>query len=75
MNNPLLDKVFLSELDQCREKEIWAKVIALDLKENPTEEITGRITGGSINIDGSSAVRRSCSVSMVAKDLNINSFY
>jgi hypothetical protein len=42
----------------------------------PTEEITGRVTsGGSINVDGTSAVRRSCSLTMVAKDVNINDFY
>ncbi len=74
--NPLLDKNFLIELDHYHEKEVWAKIIALDINENPTEEITGRITsGGSINVDGTSAVRRSCSLSMVAKDVNINDFY
>ena len=76
MNNPLLDNDFLNELNEFHEKEIWAKVIALDINENPVEEITGRISqGGSINVDGTSAVRRSCSVSMVAKELNINDFY
>lgn len=74
--NPLLDLNFLSQLDEYYEKEVWAKVIALDVNENPIEEITGRITGGgSINVDGTSAVRRSCSVSMIAKDVNINDFY
>ena len=74
--NPLLDKEFLIKLDEHHEKTIWAKIIALDIDENPMEEITGRITsGGSINIDGTSAVRRTCSLSMVAKDININSFY
>jgi hypothetical protein len=28
-----------------------------------------------VNIDGNSAVRRTCSLSMVAKDVDINSFY
>ena len=74
--NPLLDKNFLIELDHYHEKEVWAKIIALDINENSVEEITGRITsGGSINVDGTSAVRRSCSLSMVAKDVNINDFY
>lgn len=76
MLNPLLDKNFLLELDEYHEKEVWAKIIALDINENPVEEITGRITGsGSINVDGTSAVRRSCSLSMVAKNVNINDFY
>jgi hypothetical protein len=76
MKNPLLDKNFLIELDQYHEKEVWAKIIALDINEQPQEEITGQVSsGGSINIDGASAVRRSVSLTMVAKDININSFY
>ena len=37
--------------------------------------IEGMATQGSINIDGSSAVRRSCSLTMIAKDININDYY
>ena len=74
-NNPLLDKEFLHELDQSRHKEIYAKIISLDLNENPIEQIEGRVTAGSINIDGDSAVRRTCSLSLVAKEVNINEFY
>lgn len=76
MKNPLLDKNFLVDLDQYHEKEVWAKIIALDINEQPQEEITGRVTqGGSVNIDGTSAIRRSVSLSMVAKDVDVNSFY
>ena len=76
MKNPLLDKEFLVKLDQHHEKEVWAKIIALDINEQPQEEITGRITqGGSVNVDGTSAIRRSVSLSMVAKDVDVNSFY
>jgi len=39
------------------------------------QEITGRITSGSINVDGASAVRRTCSLSLVANDVDINNFY
>ena len=49
--------------------------LLLDKDENPIEEIEGRVTAGSINIDGNSAVRRTCSLSMVAKQVNINDFY
>ena len=76
MNNFLLDTDFLTRLDKENNKEVWAKVIALDINENQLEEITGRITsGGSINIDGTSAVRRSCSFSMVSENVDINAFY
>lgn len=50
MKDPLLDKDFLKQLDEQRTREIYAKVIALDFDENPIEEITGRITQGSISV-------------------------
>ena len=75
MSNPLLDKDFLLKLDQQKEKENFARIISLDFDENPLEQIEGRVTGGSVNIDGTSAVRRSCSLSMVAENLDINNFY
>jgi hypothetical protein len=47
----------------------------LSIDELPIEEITGKVTGGSINIDGNSAIRRSCSVNLIAQDININDYY
>ena len=41
----------------------------------PLEQIEGKVISGSINIDGNSAVRRTCNLSLVAKDININNFY
>lgn len=75
MKDPLLDKDFLKQLDEQRTREIYAKVIALDFDENPIEEITGRITQGSISVNGTSAVRRTCSMTMVASELNIHNYY
>ena len=74
-NNPLLDKEFLAALDAHREREIYARIIALSFNEDPLEQIEGRVTQGSINIDGASAVRRTCSLSLVAEQMNINDFY
>ena len=73
--NPLLDDEFLKELYRHREKEVFAKIIALTLQNDPIEEIQGQVTGGSVSLDGSSNVRRSCTLSLVAKDLNINQYY
>lgn len=75
MKDPLLDKDFLKQLDEQSTREIYAKVIALDFDENPIEEITGRITQGSISVNGTSAVRRTCSMTMVASELNIHNYY
>ena len=71
----MLDRDFLKQLDEHREKEVWAKIIALTSDEEPVEEITGEISGGDIGLDGSSSVRRTCSLQMVAKDININNYY
>ena len=73
--NPMLDEDFLEQLSKYPHQFTWAKIISLDFKEYPIEEITGRITAGSINVDGSSAVRRTCSLTLVASDVNINDYY
>lgn len=73
--NFLLDADFLKRLDNEKQRETFAKIIALDWDENPLEEITGRVTGGSASIDGASAVRRTCSLTMVAEELNIHDYY
>lgn len=74
-NNPLLDTNFLKQLDLENQKEIFVKIISLNQNEEPVEAIEGRATGGSINIDGSSAVRRTCSISLVADGVNITDVY
>jgi hypothetical protein len=70
-----MNKEFLKKIDNHKNREIYARIISLDFQENAIEKIEGRVTGGSINIDGASAIRRTCSLSMVAKELNINEFY
>ena len=73
--NPLFDINFLTELLESQEREIYARITALTQNEMPIEYIEGRVTGGSINVDGASALRRTCNLSMVAQDVNINEFY
>ena len=75
MNNPLLDKDFLLKLDNDRHRTLHVKLISLDFNENPIEEMLGRITNGSINVDGSSNVRRTCSLTIAANELNIHQYY
>ena len=71
MRQYMFDKEFLKQLDYHREKETYIRITSLSNDEYPREEIIGRATGGSINVDGASAVRRSCSLSMVALDDDI----
>lgn len=69
----IYDKDFLKRLDQQRDRVIYARITSLTLDEYPIETIEGRVTQGSINIDGSSAVRRTCNLSLVgASDLDYN---
>ena len=72
MSNALLDRDFLKNLDEWHEKEVYVKIISLDFSENPRTEIQGVATGGSINVDGSSAVRRTCNLNMVTKNAQVN---
>lgn len=65
---------FLKQLDTQKNRVIYARITSLTFDESPIESIEGRTTGGSINLDGSSAVRRSCSLTLVAQNLNYNEY-
>lgn len=75
MKNPKLDKNFLKKLDSVKLKEVYAKIIALNDNDEVLESIEGRVTQGSINIDGASSVRRTCSLTIAAYELNIHQYY
>lgn len=73
---PLSDQQFLNDLFYQQQREIYARITALTFDEKPIEQIEGKVTGGSINIDGSSAVRRTCSLDLaVDNSTSINEFY
>lgn len=73
--NPLLDSNFLIKLDNDKNRTIYARIISLNQYEHPIEQLEGVVTAGSITIDGQSAVRRVCSLTLSAKNLNINNVY
>ena len=75
ISNAVLDIDFINELLCQTEREVFARVTVLNQREEPLEFIEGKATGGSINVDGKSAIRRSCSLTMVADELYINDFY
>ena len=75
MKNPLLDYTFLRKLDANRNRVTYARITSLTLEGLPVERIEGVFTGGSITIDGSSAVRRICNLTMTTKNLNMNNIY
>ena len=75
MKDYMHDINFLLALDNDHNKIIYAKIISLTRDEQPIEAIEGVVQSGSINIDGASAVRRSCNLTMTTKLLNINEVY
>ena len=73
--NPLLDQEFLKELDKTPLKEVYAEIIALNDEDEVLETIEGHVTAGTVNVDGASAVRRTCTLTIVADELNIHEYY
>lgn len=71
----LLDKEFLKELAYSREKEIYVKIISYNNKGIVQDELTGLATGGSINIDSNSSVRRSCSLTLVTDKIEQDAMF
>ena len=72
--DPMLDSTFLKQLTMERDRELFAKVVALNIDEEPIEEIQGRVTQGSIPVDGNSIVRRTCSLTIAAQNMSINDY-
>lgn len=69
--NYLKDATFLKQLDNERNKNIYIKIIILDLNENPIKEISSHIgTQGSLNIDGRASMRRTATINFFADDSN-----
>lgn len=71
----MLDKNYLVNLDKQHNRITYARITLLDIQENPLRRFEGNITQGSINVDGNSAVRRTCSLTMVTEDVSINDYY
>ena len=66
----LNDSDFLYQVDTERLQNQLIKITLLDWNEQPLDEIQGIATGGSVSLNGSSAIRRTCNLSMVVKDVS-----
>ena len=61
MANPFLDTQFIEQLQSQTNLIKFARITALNLDELPVEQLEGKLTNtGTVNIDGKSAVRRTC---------------
>ena len=65
VNYPYLqDADFLVKIDNLQIQEQYVKITLLDWNEEPIQEVQGLATGGSLNLDGKSGMRRNGSVSI-----------
>ena len=64
----LKDSTFLKKFDKLKIKEQFAKIVVLDFQERPIQQIQGKVVGGNLSLDGSSAMRRSGSINLIADD-------
>lgn len=62
----LKDINFLKNFDELHLKEQYVKITILDWNENSIKEIQGQVVSGSLNVDGQSSIRRTCSINFIA---------
>ena len=65
MQKYLTDASFLKEIDLLKTKEQYVRITILTFAEKPIADIEGNVTAGSINIDGTSSMRRTCNITFV----------
>lgn len=56
---------FLQEIDNFVNQKQYVKITLLNWNEEPIKEIQGELSSGSISKDGSSSVRRTCSLTAI----------
>ena len=68
----LQDKRFLQQLDKLHIKQQFVKITVLNWKEEPLKQIQGIAISGSVNLDGSSSMRRTATLSLFAEEKENN---
>ena len=64
----LRDVNFLNNFDKSKLKQQFVKIIVLTFNEMPIAEIQGKVLSGNLSLDGSSAMRRTANISLVADE-------
>ena len=62
------DNDFLLKVQKQRIREEFVKIVILDWLEHPIKEIQGIVSGGSLSLNGKSAIRRTCTLNAVLAD-------
>ena len=68
----LRDKNFLKIIDRISLKEEFAKITILNWQERPIEDIQGKVSSGTLNINGNSSLRRTCNLTILIDENNSN---
>ena len=71
----LKDFDFLKQIDTLKISCHYAKITVLNWNEDPIQDIQGRVTSGSINIDGNSSMRRTCNLSLYSEGSQDKNIY
>lgn len=64
----LNDQIFLDQLDNLKLKEQYVKITILSWQEEPVGEIQGKVISGSLNLNGSSSLRRTANLTLFAEE-------
>ena len=75
MKNYLNNKSFLQKICKQINSSRNIRIISYTKENEPIESIEGKAISGSINIDGNSSTRRSCSLTLLTENLDIHDFY
>ena len=70
----MYDELFLEQLMLQKHRTVIARITALRIDDSPIEFIEGKLTAGSVNVDGTSAVRRTCSLTMITDKVDISDY-
>jgi hypothetical protein len=62
----------IKQLMENRHRTTYIRITALTKDELPIETIEGAVTGGSISVDGASAVRRTCNLTLISQNTVIS---
>ena len=68
MDDFLKDQVFLDQLDSLKLKNQFVKITVLSWQEEPINQIQGKVISGSLNLNGSSSLRRTANLTVFAEE-------
>ena len=68
MDDFLKDQLFLDQLDSLKLKNQFVKITVLSWQEEPINQIQGKVTTGSVSLNGSSSLRRTANLTLFAEE-------